>query len=237
MIAKDLMPWLFVGRLISGITGSSLSAAQAYIADVTPPEKRAASYGMIGAAFGLGFVLGPALGGVLGAVEPRLPFWVAAGLTLLNACYGLFVLPESLPPEKRAGFNWKRANPLGSLLLLRAHRGLLPIAAAVFLYWLAHNVLSNVFVLYADHRYGWKEQEVGLTLALVGVCAVIVQAVIVRPAVRRFGEGRTLIAGLAFGDGPAYAAAQAGILGGSLVAAVAGAVLVRRAVTRAADRG
>src|SRR6185369_8251368 len=112
---------LFIGRLISGITAASISTAFAYIADVTPPEKRAGAFGMVGAAFGLGFVIGPALGGVLGNVDPRLPFWVAGGMALLNAAYGLFVLPESLPPEKRAPMNWKRANPLGALKLLRSH--------------------------------------------------------------------------------------------------------------------
>jgi DHA1 family tetracycline resistance protein-like MFS transporter len=191
--------FLFAGTLISGITAASFAAAQAYIADVTPPEKRASTYGMIGAAWGLGFILGPALGGLLGGVDPRLPFWVAAALTLLNACYGLFVLPESLPRTRRAPFSWKRANPIGSLLLLRAHPGLLSLALVVFLYWLAHSVLPNVFVLYADFRYGWKEQRVGLTLALVGICSVIVQALLVRHVVKRFGEARALMAGLTFG--------------------------------------
>lgn len=113
--------WLFAGRVISGITAASFATAGAYIADVTPPEKRVASFGMIGAAWGVGFVMGPALGGVLGVVNPRLPFWVAAGLTLLNALYGLFVLPESLAPESRKAFAWRRANPIGSLILLRSH--------------------------------------------------------------------------------------------------------------------
>jgi MFS transporter, DHA1 family, tetracycline resistance protein len=205
---------LFVGTLISGITAASFSAAQAYIADVTPPEKRAATYGKIGAAWGLGFILGPALGGLLGGVDPRLPFWVAAGLTLLNACYGLFILPESLQRDRRAAFSWRRANPIGSLLFLRAHPGLLSLALVVFLYWLAHSVLPNVFVLYADFRYGWKEQRVGLTLALVGICSVIVQALLVRHVVKRFGEARALMAGLTFGalGYAAYGLANTGML-------------------------
>lgn len=190
---------LFIGRVVSGVTAASFAAAQAYIADVTPPEKRASTYGLIGAAWGLGFILGPAVGGMLGGIDPRLPFWVAAGLTLANACYGLFVLPESLPPERRAPFSWKRANPVGSLMLLRAHPGLVGIATVVFLYWLAHNVLQNVFVLYTDFRYGWSELDVGLTLALVGICSVFVQAGLVKLVVRRFGEGRALMTGLIFG--------------------------------------
>lgn len=190
---------LFVGRVISGITAASFSAAQAYIADVTTPEKRAGAYGLVGAAWGLGFILGPAVGGELGHIDPRLPFWVAAGLTLCNALYGVFILPESLPKDRRAAFNWKRANPIGSLVLLRSRRGLLGLASVVFLYWLAHHVLTSVYVLYADYRYDWGEREVGRTLALVGLCSVIVQAALVRPLVRKLGESRTLIIALVAG--------------------------------------
>src|SRR5437763_8611411 len=128
---------LFVGRLISGITAASIGTAFAYIADVTEPDKRAARYGLLGAAFGVGFVIGPALGGVLGAVDPRLPFWAAAGFSLANAAYGLFVLPESLPPERRSPFRWRRANPVGSLVLLRSHPELFGLAMVNFLYNLA----------------------------------------------------------------------------------------------------
>lgn len=191
--------WLLVGRIISGITASGFATANAYIADVTPPEKRAATYGIMGAAFGLGFVLGPAVGGILGESNPRLPFWIAAGLTLLNATYGLFVLPESLPKDRRTGFSWARANPVGSLMLLKSHSHLLGLAAVHFLYWLAHQVLPSVFVLYAGFRYQWSERTVGLTMALVGVCNIIVQAALVRPAVKRFGERHMLVTGLVFG--------------------------------------
>lgn len=190
---------LFVGRVISGITAASMSAASAYIADVSPPEKRAAGFGLISVAFGVGFVLGPALGGVLGQMNPRLPFWVAAGLSLANGLYGLLVLPESLPPERRAAFAWRRANPLGALRLLRSYPGLLGLAAISFLYFLAHQALPAVFVLYGDYRYGWNERMVGLTLAFVGLCSAIVGGLLVRPTVRRFGERRSLIAGLACG--------------------------------------
>jgi DHA1 family tetracycline resistance protein-like MFS transporter len=191
--------WLFVGRVISGITAASYSTAGAYIADITPVEKRAAGFGMIGAAFGLGFVMGPALGGMLGSIDPRLPFWVAAALALLNAVYGVFVLPESLPRDRRKAFEWRRANPIGSLRLLQRHRELLGLAGVVGLYMLAHNVLPSVFVLYASHRYGWSEGTMGLTLAIVGVGSIIVQGGAVKRAVARFGERRTLLAGLLFG--------------------------------------
>jgi len=192
---------LFIGRIISGITGASFTAAGAYIADVTPPEKRAAGFGMIGAAWGLGFVLGPALGGVLGGIDTRLPFWVAAGLTLLNAMYGLFVLPESLSAEHRERFSWKRANPLGSLKLLRSHHELFRLATVNGFFYLAHQVLPSVFVLYASFRYGWNEEMVGLTLAIVGVCGMVVQGGVVKRVVADFGERRTLLAGLLFGMG------------------------------------
>jgi DHA1 family tetracycline resistance protein-like MFS transporter len=190
---------LFVGRVISGITGASFTAAGAYIADVTPPEKRAAGFGMIGAAWGLGFVLGPALGGVLGGIDTRLPFWVAAGLTLLNAMYGLFVLPESLSAENREKFSWRRANPLGSLKLLRSHHELFRIATVTGFFYLAHQVLPSVFVLYASYRYGWDERTVGLTLAIFGVCGMVVQGGVVKRFVANFGERRALLAGLLFG--------------------------------------
>ncbi len=199
MALAPTVGWLFVGRVISGITAASFSTAGAYIADVTPPEKRAAGFGLVGAAFGLGFVLGPALGGLLGNMGPRVPFWVAAGLSLLNATYGLFILPESLPRERRAGFSWKRANPLGSLHLLRSHPELFGLAAVIFLAAIAHEALPSTFVLYAIHRYAWDAGTIGLTLAGVGVFSMIVSGVLVRPIVSTFGDRRTLIAGLFFG--------------------------------------
>ena len=191
--------WLFVGRIISGITAASISTSFAYIADVTPPEKRAASFGLIGTAFGVGFVLGPAVGGLLGSIDLRLPFWASAGLSLLNFGYGLLILPESLPIARRAGFAWKRANPVGSLLLLRRYPQLFGLATVNFLHGLAHVVLPSTFVLYAGYRYGWDERMVGLTLAGVGVCSAIVQGGLVRPIVARAGERRTMLIGLGFG--------------------------------------
>lgn len=190
--------WLFAGRLISGMLAASIATASAYIADVTPPDRRAAAFGMIGAAWGFGFVVGPALGGLLGDYSARLPFWVAAGLCGVNAVYGFFVLPESLPRERRAAFSWRKANPLGSLALLRAHRGLLRLATVNALAALAHLVFPSVFVLYAGYRYGWDAGTVGLTLTMVGICGIVVQAVLVKKAVARLGEHRTLLLGLAF---------------------------------------
>jgi DHA1 family tetracycline resistance protein-like MFS transporter len=199
MALAPTLSWLFVGRVISGLTAASFSTAGAYVADVTSKEKRASGYGMIGAAWGLGFVLGPALGGVLGEYSPRLPFWVAAGLSLCNAVYGLFVLPESLPVGKRKEFSWKRANPVGALKLLGSNPALRGLASINFLNQLAHNVLPSVFVLYAGYRYGWSERTVGLTLAAVGICGVIVQGGLVRVVVARIGERRSLLTGLLFG--------------------------------------
>jgi MFS transporter, DHA1 family, tetracycline resistance protein len=191
--------WLLFGRIISGICAASFSTAGAYIADVAPPEKRAAAYGTIGAAFGVGFVLGPALGGVLGDIDPRLPFWGAAVLALVSAFYGLFVLPESLAPEKRDVFSWKKANPIGSLTLLRSHHELLGLASVNLLFQLAHCVLPSMYVLYTSYRYGWNTKTVGLTLMAIGVLSIIVQGGLVKTAVQRLGERGSLYTGLLFG--------------------------------------
>lgn len=199
MAVAPSLTWLFVGRVLSGVTAASFSTAGAYIADVTPVEKRAAGFGMIGAAFGIGFVLGPAVGGLLGASDPRLPFWVAGGLALANAAYGYFVLPESLPPDQRKPFSWRNANPMGSLQLLRRYPGLMGLASVSLLNHLAHHVLPSVFVLYVGYRYDWNPRDTGLSLAAVGIINVIVQGGLVRPLVARFGERRVLLTGLAGG--------------------------------------
>jgi DHA1 family tetracycline resistance protein-like MFS transporter len=200
MALVDTIPLLLIGRFFSGALAASFTTANAYIADVTPPEKRAASFGLLGAAFGIGFIIGPALGGLLGEIDLRLPFFAAAVLALANFCYGLFILPESLPPEQRsARFDWSHANPLGSLFLLRRYRQVLGLAAVVFVSNLAHYVLQTVFVLYADYRYGWGAQKVGYTLALVGACNAFVQAWLVGKLVPRIGERNTLLGGIGFG--------------------------------------
>ncbi|MEI9954066.1 MAG: TCR/Tet family MFS transporter [Pseudomonadota bacterium] len=199
MALAPSLSWLFVGRLISGITSASFATAGAYIADVTPEEERAAKFGMLGAAFGLGFVVGPAIGGLLGGISLRLPFYAAAGLSLANALYGFFILPESLPKEQRAPFAWSKANPLGSFSLLRSHPQLLGLAVVAFLYNVAHDSLPSVFVLYTDYRYHWGERMVGFCLAAVGIASTIVAALLVGPLVKRLGERRALLIGLSFG--------------------------------------
>jgi DHA1 family tetracycline resistance protein-like MFS transporter len=199
MALAPTLGWLLVGRILSGITASSFSVSAAYVADVTPPEQRAAGYGMLGAAFGLGFVIGPALGGLLGGIDPRLPFWVAAGLALASAAYGYFVLPESLPPERRSPFRWARANPLGALKLLRAYPGLTGLAFVNLLFQLARYVLPSVFVLYTGYRYGWSAETTGLTLTYTGTMNVIVEGFLVRRFVKRHGERLAMYLGLACG--------------------------------------
>ena len=189
--------WLFAGRVLSGIASSNITAASAYIADVTPPEKRAAAFGMLGSAFGLGFVLGPAVGGLVGNVNPRLAFWAAAAFALLNTLYGLFVLPESLPRERRTPrLEWKRANPVGSLKLLRSHHELWGLTWVNFITYLAHEVFPNIWVIYCIAAFGWSTGSIGLTLALVGTVAAVNQATMIGPVVKRLGERRTLLASL-----------------------------------------
>ncbi|MEO8926697.1 MAG: MFS transporter, partial [Caulobacteraceae bacterium] len=156
MAFAPTLAWLYVGRILNGMTASSFSTANAYVADITPPERRARNFGIMGSAFGFGFVIGPSLGGVLGEISLRLPFMVAAGLCLINWIYGLLVLPESLPPERRtASMNWRRANPVGALVFLRERSQLLGLASVGFLFQLAQVVLPTIFVLYTGYRYGW----------------------------------------------------------------------------------
>lgn len=199
MALAPSLRWLLVGRIISGITTSNISTAFAYVTDVTTPEKRAKAFGLISAAFGLGFVIGPAVGGYLGAINLRFPFWAAAGLSLANALYGYFILPESLPQERRAKSAWQMANPLGSLRLLRSHSELAGLSVVTTLYYLAHNALPSMWALYTEYRYAWSRRDVGLSLAVVGVCAAVVSGMLVGPFVKRFGERRSLISGLCFG--------------------------------------
>ena len=190
---------LFVGRAVSGVCSGSFSIANAYIADITPRAKRAAAFGMIGAAFGLGFIIGPALGGLLGHLWIRLPFWVSACLSLTNFLYGVFMLPESLPPERRSPrVEWKHANPLGSLLLLKRYPQVLALTAVLFLVSLAQYSLNSTFVLYTDYRYDWGPKQVGIALAMVGLFTAIVQGGLVRRLAPRFGNRRLMLTGLGF---------------------------------------
>lgn len=200
MALVNSLPLLFIGRVISGITSASFSASNAYVADVTPPEKRAQAYGMLGIAFGVGFVIAPVIGGFLGEIHPRLPFWAAVVMCLTNFCYGLFVLPESLTPDKRsAHFDWAHANPFGALKLLKRYPQVLGLVGVVGLYALAHMVYPTTFVLYADYRFGWGPKMVGITLGLVGILSAIVQGGLIKVIVAKLGERRALLFGLACG--------------------------------------
>ncbi len=188
--------WLFVGRIIAGIMGASFTTANAYIADISDDSTRARNFGLVGVAFGLGFIFGPALGGLLGGFNLRLPFFVAAGLSLVNWLYGFFILPESLPPENRSPFRLAKANPFASLSRLRAYPIVGGLAAAFVCISLAQRGLENVWVLFTSYRYGWDEQTNGLMLGLVGLMAALVQGGLVRPTIRRFGERQAVLFGV-----------------------------------------
>ena len=190
---------LLVGRTISGVCAASIGAAFAYIADVTPPAERAARFGVLGGAIGIGFVLGPALGGLLAVYDPRLPFWAAAALSLCNGLYGLLILPESLPADRRSPFSWRRANPVGSLHLLRSDRELGGLAVVNFIASLGFVVLPSTFVLYTGYRFGWDTGTIGVALGAYGVCLMAVQVGLVRLLVPRIGERNMLLAGFVLG--------------------------------------
>jgi DHA1 family tetracycline resistance protein-like MFS transporter len=190
------LAWFFVGRVISGITAANFSAASAYIADVTPPEKRAAGFGIIGAAFGLGFIAGPLIGGWLGEFGLRVPFIAAAGITLLNWLYGMFVLPESLAPEHRREFHWSSVHPINALRTLGRWPVVAGLAGTHFLINVAHNIYPTLWVLYTGKRYGWGPHEVGVSLSLVGVMAAIVQAGLAGRILAVIGERRGVYVGL-----------------------------------------
>ncbi len=190
--------WLFVGRIFAGMTGASFSAATAYITDVTPPEKRAASFGMIGVAFGVGFIIGPAVGGLLGGVSLRAPFLLAAALNFLNFVYGFFVLPESLPKDKRRAFSWRRANSFGAMKNLARSPVVLGLTATIVCGYLAQQILQCTWALHTEARFGWKPIDVGLSLVVVGVTSAAVQGGLVKVVVARLGERRVVLLGLVF---------------------------------------
>lgn len=196
LAAAPTLVWLFVGRVLAGITGATITAANAYIADVSTPETRARNFGFVGVAFGLGFIFGPAIGGLLGGFGLRIPFYAAAGTALIGAIYGILFLPESLPPENRRPFAWRSAVPLRSLGVLNAYPLVAGIAVSFLFFSLAQRGLETIFVLYTDYRYAWGPSENGLALALVGVMTAIVQGGLVRPTVARLGERTTILVGL-----------------------------------------
>jgi DHA1 family tetracycline resistance protein-like MFS transporter len=189
--------WLFVGRIISGIAGASFTTANAYIADITEPEKRAQSFGMIGAAFGLGFIIGPSLGGILGEYGTRIPFWVSAGLAILNWLYGYFILPESLLPENRRKFDIKRANPIGSLLNLKKYPYVLALVLSLFLVNVSNFATQGTWSFYGIEKFSWSKLEVGLSLGFVGLMVAIVQGGLIRVIIPKLGQERSLFLGLA----------------------------------------
>ena len=189
--------WLFAARIVAGICGASFSSASAYVADISAPEDRPKNFGMIGAAFGLGFILGPVMGGLLGQIDIRLPFFVSAGLTFLNFVYGYFVLPESLSIENRRKFEWKRANPIGSLKSLGKYPILKNLFIAFFIIYVAsHSVQSN-WSFFGKEVFDWDELDIGISLAIVGFFVAIVQAVLIGRAVKKFGQSKTIYIGLA----------------------------------------
>lgn len=196
-MAPDLW-WLFVARLIAGIGGASFTTAHAYVADISTPENRAQNFGMIGAAFGLGFIVGPVVGGLLGEIGSRVPFFAAAGITLLNWLYGYFIVPESLPKENRRPFDWKRANPFGTLIQLRNYPLIIGLISCMFLVYVAAHATQSTWTYFTMERYGWSEAQVGYSLGFVGLMIAIVQGGVIRPVIKGIGQVRAVYVGLAF---------------------------------------
>lgn len=188
--------WLFVGRAIAGMCGASWVIANAYIADITAPEERAKAFGLMGAAFGVGFVIGPAIGGLLGEFGPRVPFYVAAGVSILNFVYGWFVLPETLAPENRRKFELRRANPFGAFAVFKTYPGVLPLCAVLFLFFFSSSVYPAIWPFWGIAKFGWSEAMVGATLAIFGLIMAGFQGGLSGPAVKRFGEHRVVLIGL-----------------------------------------
>jgi DHA1 family tetracycline resistance protein-like MFS transporter len=209
--------WLFVGRVIAGLCGSSYVIANAYIADVTAPEDRARAFGLMGAAFGVGFVLGPAIGGLLGEFGPRVPFFVAAGISLLNFIYGWFVLPETLPAEKRRPFEWRRANPFGTFAVFRRYQGVLPLCGVLFVFFFATSVYPAIWPFWGIAKFDWSVAMVGLTLAAFGIVAAFFQGALSGPAVKLMGEHRVALVGLCIAVIAALGYGLVGTLAGVLV--------------------
>ncbi|QHT68873.1 TCR/Tet family MFS transporter [Rhodocytophaga rosea] len=188
--------WLFVGRLLAGITGASITTASAYIADISTPENRSQNFGMIGAAFGLGFIIGPVIGGVLGQFGPRVPFLAAAGLTLLNCLYGYFILPESLSTKNRRAFDWKRANPLGSLMQLRKYPVISGLIGSLICLYIAAHATQSTWSYFTIEKFKWNEAWVGYSLGFVGLMVAIVQGVLIRIIIPKLGQKRSVYVGL-----------------------------------------
>lgn len=191
--------WLFLGRVIAGIAGAAYTTANACVADISPPEKRAQNFGLMGAAFGVGFILGPALGGLLGSFGPRAPFFAAGILAALNALYGYFVFPETLPAEARRPFTWRRANTLGTVLQLRRYPAVWDMVGALFLWQLGHQVLPNTWAYYTKLKFEWSEEAIGMSLAFAGVTMAVVQGGLTRAIIPKMGERSAALIGLSVG--------------------------------------
>ncbi len=208
--------WLFIGRLFAGLCGASYTTANAYLADITLPEDRAKAFGYIGAAVGLGFIIGPAIGGLLGELGPRVPFFAAAFISIVNFVYGYFVLPETLPPETRRPFSWARSNPLGTFKVFMSYRQVLPLCAVLFLYYVAVSIYPAIWAFWGIARYGWSELIIGLTLAVFGLLMALTTGFLTGPVVKLLGESRTVILGLSLAvialSGLAYAPSTAVVL-------------------------
>lgn len=190
------LAWLFIGRAISGITGASITTATAYIADISTKENRAQNFGMIGAAFGLGFIIGPVLGGLLGTYGARVPFMVAAALTFINCLYGYFVLPESLKPENRRAFQWSRANPLGTLKRLKKYPALGGLVFSFVLIYLASHAVQSNWSFFSIEKFGWDEKMIGISLGVVGILVALVQGGLIRYINPRLGNEKSVYTGL-----------------------------------------
>ncbi|MGF1455033.1 MAG: TCR/Tet family MFS transporter [Alphaproteobacteria bacterium] len=198
MALAPTIVWLFVGRALTGIGGATITTASAYMADVSSPEQKARNFGLLGAAFGLGFILGPLIGGLFSVYGPRAPFYAAAAVAFANFLYGLLVLPESLPAERRRPFDWSRANPVGALLDLRQYPMVLPLAGGLFLFHIGHYVYPSVWNFFTIAAFEWSAVQVGLSLTAVGVVSAFVQGGLVGPIVQRAGPMKAAIIGLSF---------------------------------------
>jgi DHA1 family tetracycline resistance protein-like MFS transporter len=199
MACAPSLPWLYVGRVLSGIAGSSFTAANGYIADVSPPEKRSVNFGVTGAAFGVGFIVGPALGGLLGQIDTRLPFWVAAALALLNLCYGFFVLPESLKRENRRAFSWKASNPIRALSALTKYPVVWAMTPALVATYFADKFVQSTWILFMKYRFNWNVIEMGISVAAIGLLCLIFQTGIGRWIIPKWGERKVILVGIASG--------------------------------------
>jgi len=196
MAMAPTIGWLFAGRIIAGICGASITTGMAYIADISTPEKRSANFGMVGAAFGIGFIVGPVIGGLLGEYGPRIPFYAAAAITMMNWLYGYFILPESLPADKRRKFEWKRANPFGAIKQLRRYPLLAGLLFSLFFVYIASHAVQSTWSFFTIERFKWSESMVGYSLGTAGLLVGIVQGLLIRVINPRLGPNKSVYTGM-----------------------------------------